>query len=158
MVHTFLLTFLFSYFPHWMSLVGFFIYLTVCFSLCGFAGFVCLFGGVCVTVADFSTSQHWYCYRFCSKVSSAKQHEYDGSSSSFVLIFTNIGVLCPLCSFTFGVCACLASWTALSSYIFSLISHLHVNLHTPLPSSQLWMSNIQPLWTHIGFDFLSPSL
>lgn len=30
-----------------MSSVGFFIcYLTVCFSLCGFAGFVCLFGGV----------------------------------------------------------------------------------------------------------------
>lgn len=148
MVHTFSLFFFFFLliFPiECLRLAFLFVILLFAFRCVVLLGwFVCLAGG-CVTVADFSASQHRYCYRFYSKVSCAKQHEYDGSTSSFMLIFTNMGVLFPLCSFTFGVCACLAPWTVLPSYIFSLISHLHVNLHTPLPSFQLWMPNIQPL-------------
>lgn len=141
MVHTFLLTLFFSFFFLFslLNVFGFFIYLTVSFSMCGFAR-----GFFCVMVA-FATLQRWYCYSFCSKVSSAKQHEYDWNTSSFILIFANTGFLFPLRSFAFAAPTCLAPWTVLTFYIFNPISHLHVILHTSLPSYQLWMSNVLTL-------------
>ena len=146
---------LFFFFPCWMSLVRFFIcYLTVCFSMCGFAGGFLCYGSRFLYFAALVLLQ----FLQQRKVSSAKRHEYDWSTSSFILIFANIGFLFPLRSFAFAVRACLAPWTVLTSYIFNPISHLHVILHTSLPSFQLWMSNIQPLWTHVGFVFLPPSL
>lgn len=132
-----------------------FCYFSVWFLMCGFAGFY-----FCVTGAGLSTSQHWYCYSFCSKVSSARRHEYDWTTShinfciKFILIFADVGFVFPSCSFAFAVRACLAPWTVLTSDIFNSISHLHVILHTSLLPFQLWMFNIQPLWTRVGFGFL----
>lgn len=142
MVHTFLLTLFF--FPLLFSLLnvfGFFIYLTVSFSMCGFAGFFFLCYG------SFRNFTALVLLQFLQqrKVSSAKQHEYDWSTSSFILIFANIGFLFPLRSFAFAARACLAPCTVLTFYIFNPISHLHVILHTSLPSYQLWMSNVPTL-------------
>lgn len=89
MVHTFLLTLVFlfftPYFPCCMSLVGFFMCcLTVCFSMCGCAGGFLCYGS-------------WFLYFTAlvlleslqqRKVSSAQQHEYDGSSLSFMVLQT----------------------------------------------------------------------
>lgn len=156
MVHTFLLTLFFFpyYFLCWMSLAFLFILLFPfrCVVLLVFFVFLCY--------GSFRNFTALVLLQFLQqrKVSSAKQHEYDWSTSSFILIFANIGFLFPLRSFAFAARACLAPCTVLTFYIFNPISHLHVILHTSLPSYQLWMSNVPTLWTHVSFVFLPPSL
>lgn len=136
--HSFFFSLLFSL----LNVFGFFIYLTVSFSMCGFAGFFCF-----LCYGSFRNFTALVLLQFLQqrKVSSAKQHECDWSTSSFILIFANIGFLFPLRSFAFAARACLAPCTVLTFYIFNPISHLHVILHTSLPSYQLWMSNVPTL-------------
>lgn len=136
--HSFFFSLLFSL----LNVFGFFIYLTVSFSMCGFAGF---FFFLCYGSFRNFTALVLLQFLQQRKVSSAKQHEYDWSTSSFILIFANIGFLFPLRSFAFAARACLAPCTVLTFYIFNPISHLHVILHTSLPSYQLWMSNVPTL-------------
>lgn len=87
MVHTFLLTLFFFFFLFsLLNVFGFFIYLTVSFSMCGFAGFFLCYGSF-----RYFTALVLLQFLQQRKVSSAKQHEYDWSTSSFILIFANIG-------------------------------------------------------------------
>lgn len=135
------------HFPCWMSLVGFFICrLAVCFSMCGFAGFFLCYGTALVLL------------RVCSK---GKCHLHNSMSMTGV---THISYFCKhygFISFAF-IRLCCACWPCPLDWAYLLHlqcnSHLHVVLHASLPSFQLWISNIQPLWTQVGFVLLPPSL
>lgn len=143
MVHTFLLTLFFFLIIFSVECLWLF-YLSYCFL---FDVWFCWFFLFFLCYGSFRNFTALVLLQFLQqrKVSSAKQHECDWSTSSFILIFANIGFLFPLRSFAFAARACLAPCTVLTFYIFNPISHLHVILHTSLPSYQLWMSNVPTL-------------
>lgn len=139
------------YFPCWTSFADFLG--SVCFSMCGFAEFFLCYGSWFLCFASLVLLQ----FLQQRKVSSAKQHEYDGTTSSFTPVFANIGsyfhcIHWPvLCVFALPLdCVYLLQ---LQHDFSSSCGPSHIS--TILPAV---ISNIRPLWTHVGLILLPPPL
>lgn len=132
-----------TYFPCWTSFVDFLG--SVCVSMYGFAEFCVCFGSWFLSFAAVVLLQ----FLQQRKVSSAKQHEYDESTSSFIPVLANIGfyfhcVHWPVLCVPALPLGCVLSLTASTWFVVFVCSITH--FHHPSSCDIQLLASLSPCW------------